>query len=128
MKLLLDTHAWLWFVFGDQQLSVNARSQIQDADNEKYLSPASYWELTIKISLGKYTLHAPYRQFIRQAIFGNGFKILHISPWHTETVASLPYHHRDPFDRLLIAQTLCEEFSIVSNEAIFDHYGVHRIW
>jgi PIN domain nuclease of toxin-antitoxin system len=128
MNLLLDTHAWLWFVLGDPQLSVAARNHIHDPANVKFVSPASYWEISIKISLGKYTLNTPYLQFMRQAIGGNGFRFLHISPRHTERVSVLPLHHRDPFDRLLIAQALVEGMSIASNDGNFAPYGVPVIW
>jgi PIN domain nuclease of toxin-antitoxin system len=128
MNLLLDTHAWLWFVLGDPQLSVSARNHILDPASIKFLSPASYWEISIKISLGKYTLNANYRQFMRQAISGNGFRFLHISPLHTEQVSTLPLHHRDPFDRLLIAQAMVEGMAIVSNDGNFAPYSVLVIW
>jgi PIN domain nuclease of toxin-antitoxin system len=128
VNLLLDTHAWLWFVLGDPQLSVGARNHILDPANFKFVSPASYWEISIKISLGKYALSAPYPQFMRRAITGNGFKFLHISPRHTERVSVLPLHHRDPFDRLLIAQALVEGMSFVSNDGNFAPYGLSVIW
>jgi len=128
MNLLLDTHAWLWFVLGDAQLGAGARNHILDPGNVKFVSPASYWEISIKISLGKYALNAPYQPFMRQAISGNGFRFLHISPRHTEQVSTLPFHHRDPFDRLLIGQALIEGMTIVSNDGAFPPYGVPVVW
>jgi PIN domain nuclease of toxin-antitoxin system len=128
MNLLLDTHAWLWFALGDPLLSVAARNHILDPANVKFVSPASYWEISIKISLAKYSLNVPYAQFMRQAISGNGFRFLHISPRHTELVSTLPLHHRDPFDRLLIAQSLVEGMSVVSNDGNFAPYGAQLIW
>jgi len=128
MNLLLDTHAWLWFVFGDPQLSAAARTHISDPSNVKFISPASYWEISIKISTGKYALNTPYALFIRQAIVGNGFRFLHISPRHTERVSTLPFHHRDPFDRLLLAQAEVEGMAIVSNDENVPAYGVQVIW
>jgi PIN domain nuclease of toxin-antitoxin system len=128
MKLLLDTHAWLWFVLGDSQLSANANNHIVDPANLKFVSPASYWEISIKMSLGKYTLNAPYREFMRRAIVGNGFRYLHISPRHTQQVSTLPFHHRDPFDRLLVAQGIVEGMAIVSHDGNFAPYGVQVIW
>jgi PIN domain nuclease of toxin-antitoxin system len=128
MNLLLDTHAWLWFVLGNPLLSPAARAAILDPANRKFVSPASYWEISIKISLGKYALAVPYPQFIRQAIVGNGFHFLHISPRHTERVSTLAFHHRDPFDRLLIAQALVDGTTIVSNDGDFPPYGVPLIW
>jgi PIN domain nuclease of toxin-antitoxin system len=128
MNLLLDTHAWLWFVLGDSRLSAGARVHVLDAANVKFVSPASYWEVSIKINLGKYALNAPYPQFMRRAITGSGFRFLHISPRHTEKVSTLPFYHRDPFDRLLIAQALVERMTIVTNDAEFASYGVPVIW
>ena len=128
MNLLLDTHAWLRFVLGDTRLSDAARTHILDPANVKFVSPASYWEISIKICLGKYTLNAPYQQFMRQAISGSGFRFLHVSPHHTERVSTLPLHHRDPFDRLLVAQALVEGMSLVSNEGHFATCGVQVIW
>ena len=128
MNLLLDTNAWLWFVLGDPQLSPAAQAHILDPGNTKFVSPASYWEISIKISLGKYALNTPYPQFMRHAITGNGFRFLHISPYHTEQVSTLPFHHRDPFDRLLIAQALVEGMTLVSNDGNFAQYGVQVIW
>ena len=128
MNLLLDTHAWLWFVMGDARLSAVARAHIVDAAIVKFVSPASFWETAIKVSLGKLGLNVPYRIFMRKAIVGNGFRILHVSTRHTEHVVSLPFHHRDPFDSLLIAQAIVHGMPLLSNEARFDSYGVARIW
>lgn len=134
MKLLLDTHTWLWFVLGDTQLSTAAKDAILDPANVKFVSPASYWEISIKISLGKYVLAVPYQRFMRQAIAGNGFRFLHISPRHTEVVATMPFllfgasQHRDPFDRLLVAQATVEGMSLVSDDGRLGGYGVPIIW
>ena len=128
MKLLLDTHAFLWFVLGDRKLSATALEQILDPANEKLVSPATYWELAIKISLGKYALKEPYEEFMRRGIVGNGFHVLAIEPRHTAALVSLPFHHRDPFDRLLVAQAMVEQLSVVSADAEFDTYSVKRIW
>lgn len=128
MKILLDTHAWLWFVLGDLQLSDKARALISDPTNEKLISPASYWELAIKISIGKYLLTEPYADFMKRAIIGNGLIILPIAPVHTSVLTSLPFHHKDPFDRLLIAQSIAEGVPIVSADAVFDTYPVVRLW
>ena len=128
MNLLLDTHAWLWFVLGDSRLSETARSHILDSAHAKFVSPASYWEISIKISLGKYVLHAPYGEFMQQAIGGNGFGVLAIEPVHTEQVSRMPFHHRDPFDRLLIAQATVEGMAIVTNDEQFPAYGPNIIW
>lgn len=128
MRMLLDSHAFLWFVLGDAKLSRQARTEIESSTNEKLVSPASYWEIAIKISIGKYTLPQPYEQFIQKAIDDNGFAILPIMPQHTAALTILPFHHRDPFDRLMIAQAMVEQMPIVSGDVVFDTYPVTRIW
>ncbi|HZL35789.1 MAG TPA: type II toxin-antitoxin system VapC family toxin [Tepidisphaeraceae bacterium] len=132
MQLLLDTHAWLWFALGDAKLSVVAKAAILDPLNVKHVSPASYWEISIKIRMGKYVLATPYTQFMREAMLGNGFKHLAITPEHTERVSILPFphgdRHRDPFDRLLISQALVEGMILVSDDTKFAAYGVPVLW
>lgn len=128
MKLLLDTHALLWFVLGDASLSATARQLIEDAANSKHVSPASYWELAIKISIGKYALHEPYETFMDRAIRQNGFQILPIEPRHTAALINLPFHHRDPFDRLMVAQAIVENLILVSADPAFDAYSIQRLW
>lgn len=128
MNLLLDTHAFLWYALDDAKLSAKAELLIDDPANDKFISPASYWELAIKISVGKYTLTQPYEIFLKDAIDSNGFIILPVERRHTARLTNMPFHHRDPFDRLMIAQALAEQMPIVSNEAIFDSYGVQRLW
>ena len=128
MRVLLDTHTFLWFVLGEAQLSSTATSHILDPVNTKLVSPASYWEIAIKIRLGKYTLHEPYEAFMQRGIFGNGFRILPIEPQHTAVLTTLPLHHRDPFDRLLIAQAMVEQIPIISDDSLFDAYPIMRLW
>lgn len=128
MKLLLDTHTFLWFVLGDERLSAKARAAIENPSNEKLLSPASYWEVAIKISLGKYTLSQSYVEFMEKGINENGFGILSIEPKHTAVLTTLSFHHRDPFDRLIIAQAIVEEANIVSSDTVFDRYPITRLW
>ena len=128
MRLLLDTHAWLWFVLGNPSLSPAARTLIEDAGNEKLVSPASYWEVAIKVGIGKYALPQSCEAFVRHAIGGQGFVILQILPHHTALVCTLPFHHRDPFDRLLVAQALAERVPVVSADPVLDAYGVRRLW
>jgi PIN domain nuclease of toxin-antitoxin system len=109
MKLLLDTHAVLWVYLADPQLSAAASTAILDPANEKWVSPASYWEVAIKISTGKYAIAQPFEDFWRNAIDKNAFQTLHISTRHAGAVATLPFppnNHRDPFDRLIVAQAL----------------------
>lgn len=128
MRVLLDTHAFLWFITNDPLLSATARTLIADPNNEILISPASYWETAIKISVGKYPLHAPFEAFITQGIEGNDFEVLPIQPKHTSALTNLPFHHRDPFDRLLVAQAKVEAIEIVSNDAVLDAYGIKRLW
>ena len=128
MTLLLDTHTFLWFNLGDRRLSSVARALIEDPTHEKWVSPVSYWEIAIKIRLGKYTLPSQYEDFMKKAIAGNGFEILPVEPKHTVVLTTLPLHHRDPFDRLLIAQAMVEDISIISCDVIFDDYPVNRLW
>jgi PIN domain nuclease of toxin-antitoxin system len=128
MKLLLDTQAWLWFVLGHTALSPAARTAIEDPNSEKLVSPASFWEIAIKISLGKYVLPQPYERFIESAIYQQGFSILPILPKHAAIVSELPFHQRDPFDRMIVAQALAEGMTLVSRDMQFDAYGISRIW
>jgi PIN domain nuclease of toxin-antitoxin system len=128
MRLLLDTHAFLWFVPGDAQLSPQALALILDPGNEKLVSPASYWEIAIKISVGKYTLSQPYQAFMQRGIVQNGFKILPIEFQHTVALTTLPFHHRDPFGRLLIAQAMVEQIPLVSADSALDAYPITRLW
>lgn len=128
MRALLDTHALLWFVLGDARMSATATSCIVDSTTTKLVSPASYWEIAIKISLGKYSLAEPYVDFMRHAVEGNGFEILPIDYRHTAALIDLPMHHRDPFDRLLVAQALVENIPLLSNDPALGAYAVTRIW
>lgn len=113
---------------GDAQLSAAARQLIEDPANIKFVSPATCWEVAIKISIGKYALHDPYGAFFDRAIRQNGFLILPIEPRHTAVLTNLPYHHRDPFDRLMVAQSMVEGLSLVSIDAVLDAYPIQRLW
>ena len=128
MRSLLDTHTFLWFLLEDPQLSTIASDLIVDPTNDIEVSPATYWEIAIKISLGKYTLPEPYDIFIEREIAANDFRILPIEPKHTAVLTTLPFHHRDPFDRLLIAQAMVEAIPILSIDPAFDAYPVTRLW
>jgi PIN domain nuclease of toxin-antitoxin system len=101
---------------------------IDDPAIIKLVSPANYWELAIKISLGKYMLTESHDDFIQHAIFDNGFEILPVEPQHTAALLPLPYHHKAPFDRLLVAQALVEAIPLVSNDTILDKYPITRLW
>lgn len=127
MRLLLDTHSFLWFLLNDPQLSETAKTLIGDASNDIEVSPVSAWEIAIKISLGKYTLTEPYEVFMEREITANQFRLLPIEIRHTTVLTTLPFHHRDPFDRLLVAQAITEQIPISGDQAL-DAYAVKRLW
>lgn len=130
MRLLLDTHVLLWYGINDPQLSGTARTLILDASNEILMSPASYWEIAIKVSIGKLALHQPYEGFVDACLNRYGFRILPIETAHTAKVATLPFpsKHKDPFDRLIVAQALAEGIGIISGDQALDVCGVNRMW
>lgn len=128
MRLLLDTHAFLWWIADAGRLSKAGRAAIAHEANECLISLASCWELAIKISLGKLRLPAPLERFIPEQLAANGFQLLDIDLRDVVRVATMPFHHRDPFDRLLAAQALGGGFAVVSADAIFRRYGVKRLW
>ena len=128
MRLLLDTHAFLWFVSDDERLSTRARRTISDPKNDRWLSLASVWEMAIKLSLGKLRLDVPLDEMLESEALGNAIAILGIERRHIFAVAALPYHHRDPFDRLLVCQARSERLTLVSADRAFDAYGLRRVW
>jgi PIN domain nuclease of toxin-antitoxin system len=128
VRHLLDSHSLLWYTLDDPQLSGTAKALILDPANEILISPASYWEIAIKISIGKLVWHQPYEDFIDACLNKYGFTILPIDPKHTARVIGLPFHHKDPFDRLLVAQALVESIPIISNDTALDAYGITRLW
>jgi len=130
LKALLDTHSLIWFALDGPRLSATARALIEDPANEVMISPASLWEIAIKVSLGKLPLNGPYEDFVDECLKRQMFQILPIEPKHTSHVASLsfPPGHKDPFDRLLIAQAIVEDIPIIGVDAAFDAYPVRRIW
>jgi PIN domain nuclease of toxin-antitoxin system len=128
MRLLLDTHAFLWWVDDAPELSPLARQAIISQDNECSFSIASCWELAIKSSLGKIGLRESVERFVPEQLALNGFRLLPIDFRHVSRVESLPLHHRDPFDRLLIVQALTEKLVIVTADPKFAEYGVTCLW
>jgi PIN domain nuclease of toxin-antitoxin system len=128
MRLLLDTHTFLWFVLKDSRLSRLADGLIVDPLNDIHISPASYWEIAIKVGKKKLDLLASYDDFMKQGIVGNDFTILPIETKHTSSLTTMATHHKDPFDRLIIAQALVERIPVISEDTAFDHYGVARLW
>ena len=128
MRLLLDTHALVWHVYNDPKFSPAARTAIRDVTNEVWISPASYWEIAIKVHTRKWQLTDPYPVFMNTVLTTYPIQILPILAGHTARLIGLPDHHRDPFDRLLAVQALVEGLTLVSADAAFDPYGVTRIW
>ena len=128
MNLLLDTHAFLWFIAGDNRLSQTARSLIENSENQVFLSQVSLWEIAIKISLGKLTLLQPFERLIAEQLRENQIQLLDIRLQHAAGVISLPFHHRDPFDRMLIAQAQAEHLTLVSEDSAITQYDVLRVW
>ena len=127
MDLLLDTHSFIWFVENDPKLPENTKLIIEDALNSVYLSIASLWEITIKIQLNKLAINQSIETILNLTI-ENGFEILSILPEHLLKLSKLGFYHRDPFDRIIIAQGLEEDFIIVSKDQVFDLYHVKRLW
>ena len=128
MKLLLDTHALLWFLEGNSRLSAHARAAISDLANTRLFSVAGAWEIAIKVSLGKLVLTVPFSRLVPGELEANGISLQPIRSEHMNATIVLPFHHRDPFDRMLVAQAAVEGAVVVSSDSILDAYGVHRIW
>jgi len=128
MRLLLDSHALLWFYEGSASLSGPARLAIEDPGNEKLVSHATAWEVAIKVRLGKLKLAVSYDELFPGALLTNGFRILPPDFAHYRELLTLPFHHRDPFDRLLIAQARVEGLTLVSCDPLFRPYGVRLLW
>ncbi len=128
MNLLLDTHTFLYYVNSSSLLSDPARDAIADPANKIYLSVVSAWEIAIKSSLNKLQIPKPVEIFIPEQLWLNDFQLLSIKINHLGVVAQFPFHHRDPFDRLLAAQSIAENFPLISIDGKLDAYGVSRIW
>jgi len=128
MKLLLDTHAFIWADGEPQKLSPAAKTACEDPANQIVLSAASVWEMQIKLMLGKLTLRKPLRSLIEDSVQQSGFTLLSVQVEHVLRLDTLSSHHKDPFDRILIAQALTEGCSIVSHDPVFPLYSVQVIW
>lgn len=128
MRLLLDTHAFLWWAFADPKLSRRARIAIDDAANEVFVSAVSAWEIATKHRIGKLPDAGAIADDIPQAVAAEGFNELPLSIRHAQRAGSLGGQHRDPFDRMLIAQAMIDDLTLVSNERSFDAYAVKRLW
>ncbi len=128
MKLLLDAHALIWAVDKPSQLGPQATAALQDPASELLLSAGTIWELSIKVGLQKLSLSAPFRDWMNKAIHDLAITVLPITVEHCHVQATLPHHHRDPFDRLLVAQAQVESVPVVSGDVVFDQYGIMRVW
>ena len=127
MNLLLDTHAVIWFITEDDQLPINIKESIEDAANTCFVSIASLWEMGIKYSLGKLDLKADLKN-IFELIDQSGLTILPITPTHILANTTLDFHHRDPFDRLIIAQAKSEALTLISKDGEFKDYDIKLLW
>jgi PIN domain nuclease of toxin-antitoxin system len=127
MNILIDTHALIWFLNGDSDLSDKARKAIEENAGINFISIASLWEIAIKLSLGKLELKSPFAA-ISEQILSNGFQILPITFDDTLILLSLPFHHRDPFDRIIISQSFNNKLAIISKDKCFNDYQVGLIW
>ena len=128
MRLLLDTHSLVWSVDKPEHLSPAAFAALSDSTVKLFVSAGSIWELAIKLGLGKMSLSLPYSQWMALTISDLGATILPVSVDHANAIIHLPFYHRDPFDRLLVAQSLTENLPLVSCDANLDAYGIHRFW
>jgi len=128
MRALLDTSSFLWFIAGSDSLSIKARDLIVDMNNDLFLSVASLWEIAIKMSIGKLKLLRSFEQIIPAQLEENFINILPIELNHLSQIIELPFHHRDPFDRLIIAQGMTEGLPVISSDASFQMYPVEVIW
>jgi PIN domain nuclease of toxin-antitoxin system len=127
MDLLLDTHTLIWFLNGDKQLSQKVRNEIENTNNKKVVSIASVWEIAIKTSLNKFNFPKGLKGIV-ELIHENNFEILPISINHTLLVSTLAFHHRDPFDRILVAQSQAESLTIATKDDNIKQYDVKTIW
>ncbi len=128
MSILLDTHTLLWFIMGSPKLSTTARSLVENPDFQPFISTANLWEIAIKVSIGKLTLAQTLEMLMSEQLVVNGIDLLEINTKHILAVSQLPYHHGDPFDRMIIAQAIVEQLPIVSRDKAFDAYSITRLW
>lgn len=128
MRILLDTHALLWWAAGDTALSRRARAAIANHQNDVFVSAASAWEIATKHRLGQLAVAGPLLDGLLDYLAGQNFREISISIRHAQSAGALPGPHRDPFDRMLLAQAQLEGLIFVSNESVFDRYGIRRLW
>ena len=128
MKYLIDTHTLLWIVTKDKRLSKKVKDIYLNPDNQIFISLASLWEMAIKINLNKLSINEPLKDFIKNQVKRNDINILDIKTKHILLLESLPYYHKDPFDRLIISQSITELIPLLSFDKVFDRYSIKRIW
>ena len=128
MKLLVDAHTLIWAVDDPSKLGPQAVTVLQDPANDLLLSAATIWEIAIKVGLKKLSLSMPYKQWVAKAMADLGMTVLPITAEYADVQAGLPNHHRDPFDRMLVAQSQVENIHVVSADPVFDQYGINRLW
>ncbi len=128
MNVLLDTHAFLWAITGDEQLSETARETFLNPANSLFFSAVSMWEICIKISLGKLSLKRGWLKKIQNELMINTVQWLPVEMPHCAELTKLPFHHRDPFDRMLIAQARVEDFQVLSRDVRLSAYDIKRLW
>ncbi len=128
MRYLLDTSAFLWYVSDHQRLSSVAAERMKDPTSIFHLSLVSIWEVAIKFNMGKLDLPLPFDEFVDKTIHSYSLRLLNIQIPHLRRVARMPLHHRDPFDRLLIAQSQVENIPVITSDAAFDSYEIQRVW
>jgi PIN domain nuclease of toxin-antitoxin system len=128
VKLLLDTHAFLWFIQGNEALSDVARAAIENQVNQKFISVASLWEIAIKVNIGRLAIGMSITDLVNRELLGNAFDILNIASEHLDELATLPFQHKDPFDRLIISQSLVENIPIISRDRMFENYSAQLLW
>lgn len=127
MNYLLDTHTFIWFINGEQELSDRARKAIEHKTANNFVSIASLWEIAIKLSIGKLKLQTPFAS-VPEQLYNNGFQLLPITFEDTLKLSTLPFHHRDPFDRLIIVQGITNQLTIISKDKDFADYGIAPLW
>lgn len=128
MRFLLDTHTFIWFVYNSKELPQHTRDVIEEEQSELFLSMASVWEMAIKVSIGKLQLSDKVTNLVTAQTITDDITLLPVELSHLDVVEHLPLHHKDPFDRLLIAQAQAERLPIISIDTAFDIYGVNRLW
>ena len=128
MRFLLDTHTFLWYITDNANLSEYAADLLEDTHHQPVLSLASLWEIAIKVSTGKLKVGSSLTVLVRDKVVGLGFELMPIVPEHLDVLASLPFHHRDPFDRTLVAQCVHEKLPLLSRDTVLDGYTIKRLW